>query len=372
MTEWSHTSPAQRIHFGPGSVDRVDEVIREVGGRRVLLVTTNGRLESPAGERLVAKLGRTLAATFDGVRSHVPTTAVQAALGIARDRDVDVVLSFGGGSCADLGKAVCFFVEHESGAPGASYLDRPGLPHVSIPTTYSGAELTAHFGVTEVSTRRKTGAGGPTIAPLAVIYDPVLTVDTPRDVSVQTGMNALAHGVEAAYSAARTPEAEALAIAAIRTITQALPLVSDDPTDLDARTAMLQGAILAGRCLQNSVMGAHHGLAQLLGGRTGMPHGLANALLLAHVVRYNAESVGASITAIGEALGDPGDASGAIDRLRARVGIPGGLERAGVVEEDLEAVARMSEGNSSVRSNPRPVSEADAMGILEAAYPDLD
>jgi len=372
MTEWSHTSPAQRIHFGPGSVDRVSDVIREVGGRRVLLVTTTGRLESNAGAQLVAKLGRTLAATFDGVRSHVPTTAVQAALGIARDRDVDIVVSFGGGSCADLAKAVCFFVEHESGAPGASYVDRPGLPHVSIPTTYAGAELTSHFGVTEVSTRRKTGAGGPTIAPLAVLYDPVLTLDTPRQVSAQTGMNALAHGVEAAYSRARTPEAEALALAAIRTIVAALPAVADDPSDLEARTAMLEGAILAGRSVQNAVMGAHHGLTELLGGRTGMPHGLANALLLAHVLRYNAEAIGGQMGKIGDALGSRDDPAGAIDRLRMRVGIPVGLQRAGVVEEDMEAVARMSEGSSSVQANPRRATEADAMGILEAAYPDLD
>src|SRR5437867_2081515 len=117
--EWSHIGYAQRIHFGPGSVGRVNEVVKAVGGRRVMLVTT--------------------------------------------------------------------------------------------PTTYSGAELTPHSGMTDEGTRRKTGAGGPTIAPIAAIYDPELTIDTPPEVSAQTGMNALAHGVECAYSPSRTPEAEAVA-----------------------------------------------------------------------------------------------------------------------------------------------------------------
>jgi alcohol dehydrogenase class IV len=365
---WTHTGFAQRVHFGAGVLDSLPAVLKEVGGRRVLLVTTKGRLESDDGQRVLKLLGRTLAATYDGVRSHVPTTAVQAALGIARDRDVDSVVSFGGGSCADLGKAVCFFVEQEAGAPGASYVDRPALPHVSIPTTYSGAELTPFFGMTDEASRRKSGAGSPTVAPIAAIYDPVLTLETPADVSAQTGMNALAHGVECAYSPHRTPEAEAVALACIERIAQALPLVVDDPTSLGARTAMLEGAVLGGRCLQNASMGVHHGLAQLMGGRTGIPHGLANALILASVLRFNAAAVADEIRRIGVALGDADDAAGAVDRLRERLGLPDGLAACGVEEEDLDAVARMAEGNGNVRNNPRPVSEDDARMILEDAF----
>ena len=364
---WTHTGYAQRIHFGEGMVDQVSTIVREAGGRRVLLVTTAGRLASPAGERLVARLGRTLAATFDGVRSHVPTTAVQAALGIARDRDVDCVVSFGGGSCADLGKAVCFFVEQEQGTPGASYVDRPSLPHVSIPTTYSGAELTPFFGMTDEATRRKSGAGGPTTAPLAAIYDPALTVDTPVEVSAQTAMNALAHGVEAAYSPRRTPEAEAIAVACVRRVAAALPAVYDDPSSLGARTALLAGAVLGGRCLQNASMGVHHGLSQLVGGRTGMPHGLANALILASALRFNASAAPDVVRLLGIALGADDAASG-VDALRRRVGIDGGLSDHGMSEDDLDAVGRMAEGNANVQANVRPVSEADARAILEDAW----
>ena len=365
---WSHTGFAQRVHFGAGALSSLPSVLKEVGARRVLLITTKGRLQSDAGQTLVRLLGRSLAATYDGVRSHVPTSTVQAALGIARDRDIDSLVSFGGGSCADLGKAVCFFVEQEAGTPGASYVDRPALPHVSIPTTYSGAELTPFFGMTDENTRRKSGGGGPTVAPLAAIYDPELTLDTPVEVSAQTGMNALAHGVECAYSPARTPEAEAIALGCIERIAQALPWVVEEPENLVARSRMLEGAALGGRCLQNASMGVHHGLSQLLGGRTGMPHGLANALLLAHVIRFNADAVPGEIGRIGIVLGNADDAAGAVDALRQRIGLPAGLSDCGVTDEDIEAVARMAEGNPNVRANPRAVTEADAKDILEAAF----
>ena len=369
---WVHTGYAQRIVFGDDAVASVADVVRDVGGRRVLLITTAGRLASEAGQDLVRRLGRSLSTTYDGVRSHVPTDTVQAALGLARDRDADCIVSFGGGSCADLGKAVSFFVEQEAGTPGASYIDRPVLPHVAIPTTYSGAELTPSFGMTDEATRRKSGGGGPTTAPLAAIYDPVLTTDTPARVSAETGMNCLAHGVEAAYSPARTPEAEALALACIERVAAALPLVVEAPDGLAARRVMLEGAVLGGRCLQNATMGVHHGLSQLLGGRTGLPHGLANALLLAASVRYNAEAVpkamGRIALALGAEGGTDGDPVAAIDGLRERLGLPARLSDVGVTEDDLDAVARMAEGNANVRNNPRPVSEADARELLDTCF----
>lgn len=366
---WVHTGYAQRIVFGDDAAAQVADVVKDVGGRRVLLITTAGRLASEAGEDLVRRLGRSLSTTFDGVRSHVPTDTVQAALGMARDRDVDCIVSFGGGSCADLGKAVSFFVEQEAGTPGASYIDRPVLPHVSIPTTYSGAELTPFFGMTDEATRRKSGGGGPTTAPLAAIYDPVLTLDTPPRVSAETGMNCLAHGIEAAYSPARTPEAEALALACIERVAAALPLVVEEPDGLGARRIMLEGAVLGGRCLQNASMGVHHGLAQLLGGRTGLPHGLANAMLLAPCVRFNATTVPKVMGRIALAMGaDERDAVLAVETLRERLGLPGRLSEVGVTEDDLDAVARMAEGNANVRNNPRPVTEADARDLLESCF----
>jgi alcohol dehydrogenase class IV len=222
--------------------------------------------------------------------------------------------------------------------------------------------------MTDPATRQKSGGGGPTIAPIGAIYDPELTTSTPPDVSAQTGMNALAHCVEVVYSPSRTPEAEAIGLAGAHRIFSALPLVVDDPGDVDVRAAMLEGAVLGGRCLQNGSMGVHHGLAQLVGGRTGIPHGLANALILPHVVRFNADAVPDELRRLGAAIGAPDDPAGALAGLVQRLGLPGGLGECGVLPEDIDAVARMSQANHNVRGNPKPVSEDDARAILSAAF----
>jgi len=368
--EWSHTGYAQRVVFGAGAVRRLPDVLKPLGARRVLFVTTAGRAASDDGARVRRALGRAIGSTFAEVTSHVPAPLVQQAVQQARRDAVDAVVSFGGGSCADLGKAVCFFIEQEAGTPGASYADRPALPHISIPTTYSGAELTPFFGMTDPATRQKSGGGGPTIAPIAAVYDPELTLSTPPRVSAETGMNALAHCVEAVWSPRRTPEAEAIALAGAHRIVGALPLVVDDPLDVSARASMLEGAVLGGRALQNASMGVHHGLAQLVGGRTGIPHGLANAVILPHAIRYNQSAVPDAVARIGQAIGvaPGGDVADAVAALAARIGLPERLSECGVGDEDLDAVARLSQSNGSVQANPRPVGEDDARMILEAAF----
>ena len=365
---WTHTSFTQQLIFGPGEVKRLPELLKAIGARRVLFVTTEGRHESDDGERVRSALGSALASTFAEVESHVPVPLVQRAVQQARRDGVDAVVSFGGGSCADLGKAVCFFTEQEAGTPGASFVDRPALPHVSIPTTYSGAELTGGFGMTDPAARQKTGAGGPTITPVGAIYDPELTLSTPARVSAETGMNALAHCVEVVYSPKRTPEAEAIGHAGAKRIFQALPLVVDDPSDIEVRSSMLEGAALAGRCLHNGTMGVHHGLSQLVGGRTGIPHGLANALILPHAMRFNGVAAYDELERLRETIGTSEDAASAVADLVKRLGLPSGLGECGVTLDDLDAVARMSQSNQNVRHNVRPVSEDDAREILAAAY----
>lgn len=365
---WVHTGYAQRIVFGAGGLAQAAEVVEESGGGRIMLVTTEGRAGSEDGRRLVGILGGALAATFTGVRPHVPTSAVEAALELAQSAEVDGIVSFGGGSCADLAKAVCHALDYGHRRSRPSHRARPDVAHVAIPTAYSGAELTPFFGVTDEAARSKSGSGSPTVAPVAVLYDPEVTLSTPPRVSAETGMNCIAHGVEVAYSPSRTPEAEALGLACVSRAAAALPAVVERPDDLAARTAMLVAAMLGGRSLQNATMGVHHGLAQLLGGRTGLPHGLVNAVLLAHAMRFNADAVPDEMRLLGAALDDPDDAPGAVARLVARLGLPARLSACGVTEEDVEAVARASQGSANVGANPRPVSEADARAILEAAY----
>jgi maleylacetate reductase len=363
-----HTAYAQRIVFGPQTVDDVATAVREVGARRVLVITSPRLASSDGGKRIVQRLGRVVAGVFDGAQPHVPTPVVQAAVRAAREAGMDGVVSFGGGSCADLAKAVCWFVEREAGTPGASFVDRPAIAHISVATTYSGASLTPYFAMTDPSTRRKTGGGGPTLTPLAVILDPVQTLDLDPVTSAETGMAALAHGVEVAWSPGRSPEAEVLALACVREVAAALPAVVDDPFDIDARTRMLRASLLGGRALQNAPVGAEHGLVQLAGGRTGAAHGRLHAMLLPAVIRYNRDAVPDELERIGDALGDPEDPAGAVERLRERVGISGSLADCRVTLDDLDAIARMSGGNPSVGANPKPVTEDDAREILSAAY----
>jgi maleylacetate reductase len=365
---WTHTGYAQRLVLGPGAVKQLSDLLRSVGSRRAMLVTTAGRLASDDGERVVRSIGSALASTFAEVTSHAPAPTVQAAVLQARRDGVDAIVSFGGGSCADTGKAVNFFAEQEAGTPGVSWADRPALPHIAVPTTYSGAELTPFFGMTDPHTRQKQGAGGPTCAPVAAVYDVNLTLSTPARVSAETGMNALAHCVEIVWSSSRTPEAEAIALAGAARIVEALPRVVDDPADLDARSRMLEGAALGGRCLQNGTMGIHHGLAQLVGGRTGIPHGLANAIILPHAIRYNEPAVPDAVASIGEAIGAPDGPAEAIAQLVRAMGLPTELSACGVTEDDLDAVARLSQSNFGVQSNPRAVTEDDARAVLQAAF----
>src|SRR5581483_11018513 len=133
-------------------------------------------------------------------------------------------------------------------------------------------------------------------------------------------------------------------------------------------TDMLAAAALGGRALQNATMGVHHGLAQLVGGRTGIPHGLANGIILSHALAFNTSAIGDAAFRIGHALGDEEDPAGAVDRLRERIGLPRHLGDVGMDDDDLDAVVRLAAGNRNVANNPRPVTEDDARFILEAAW----
>jgi len=352
-----HRGSPQRVVFGPQAVDEVPAIVRELGARRVMVVTSAGRAGSDAGQRLVQRLGRAAAGTFTGVVPAVPTNVVQAAAAEARALGVDGVVSFGGGACAEVGKAVCWFMERESAA---------ALAHASIPTTYAGASFTAQFAMTDVGSRRTTGAE--TVAPGAVVCDPVLTLETPGPLSAESGMTALAHGIECAWSQTRSAEAEVLALACVREAAAALPDVVDDPFDIDARSRMLRASVLGGRALLNATPGAVAALARLLAGRAGVGHGLATAVVLAHAVRFTAEAVPDDAARIGDALGDPDDPAGAVDRLRERLGIPASLADCGARLDDIDAVARMSQGQPTIAANPRPMTEDDVRAILAAAF----
>jgi maleylacetate reductase len=261
----------------------------------------------------------------------------------------DGLLAVGGGSAIDLAKAASA---------------ETGFPIVSVPTTYSGAEWTGFFGVRNHDRRIKGGGAGP--QPVGIVYEPRLMLDLPREQSGGTALNALAHCAEALYAAGRNPEAERHALEGARIIGDALPKVLDDGHDLQARTALLEGAQQAGAALASAGLALGHAMAQALGGRFGIAHGAANALCLPPALRFNEPVAGPEIRRFGDALGaddpvarveDLGRASG-FSRLRD-LGVP---------EDELDAVAQAAAVRGGAKANPRPASPAQIAELLREIW----
>ena len=307
-------------------------LLAELGSERPLLVTTRRfeELELPVERR------------FSGVRPHVPAETVAAAGDAAEDADLLVAL--GGGSAVYTGKAV-------SAATG--------LPVVAIPTTYAGAEWTTYFGVRDEERRVKGGGSGARV--VAAVYEPTLTLDLPPAETVGTAMNALAHAAEALYGG---PHADALEGA--RAIGHWLPFAAEDGHDLAARTRLLEGAVHAGTALAERGLFLAHALAQVLGGRYGLPHGAMNALCLAPALRFNQPAVPAAMVLLGEALGREHAIARVVELAQL-----GGFERLrdfGVPGADVSSLAEYVVARAGARANPRPVTAADAAELLRSIW----
>lgn len=313
-------------------IDALDEVLRELGVVRALLVTSErfGALEVP------------VAARYTGVRRHSPLETVAAATAAATD--ADGLVAIGGGSAIDTAKAV-------SAARG--------LPLVAVPTTYAGAEWTEFYGLRDEARRAKTGGAGAQI--VAIVYEPALTLDLPLQETVGSALNALAHAAEALYAG---PLADAGTGA--RLIGAHLPEVAADGRDLAARRALLEGAMHAGRALAERGLFLGHALAQALGGRYGLPHGALNALTLPPALRFNEPVVPEALAALAEALAttDPVARVEALARL-------GGFERLrdlGVPEDELGEVARETAARPGARRNPRPADADEIEELLRSIW----
>jgi maleylacetate reductase len=263
--------------------------------------------------------------------------------------DVDGVLAVGGGSANDTAKA--------ASAAG-------GLPLVSVPTTYSGAEWTPFFGVRDPDRRMRGGGGGAHLA--GIVYDPELTLALPRDVSVGTALNALAHSAEALYHPARTAESDEAAIAGAELIAEALPEVAADGSDLDARTRLLRGAASAGEALGRSGLCLGHAMAQALGGRYGLPHGAMNALCLPAALRFNEPVAADEIERLAQSMGTL-DAPSKVEELAHL----GGFERLrdfGVPEDELDEVAEATVIRAGAKANPRPATGFEVAELFRSIY----
>ena len=285
---------------------------------------------------------------FHGVAGHAPRAAIDAAVAAATASGANGLLALGGGSAIDTAKAV-------SAATG--------LPVISIPTTYSGAEWTTFYGSRDPERRIKDGGGG--AHTIAVLCEPRLTLDLPLGESAGTALNALDHCAEALYGVRRTDESDADALAGATLIAGSLPAVLADGHDLEARTQLLAGAMRAGASLRAGFALAH-ALAQALGGWSGGSHGAFNALCLPPVLRFNAEAAAAPIGRLAGAMG-VGDAASEVERL-ARLG---GIERLrdhGVAEADLPAIAAAAVDRPAAQANPRPVTAQEAEALLRGIW----
>jgi maleylacetate reductase len=322
------------VRWGAGGLDAV---LRELGCARPYL------LASPRQAPLPDHVGRWSSLPTDDIAAVAAETVAAEAGG------ADVLVALGGGSAIDTGKAVSV---------------ETGLPLVSIPTTYSGAEWTPFFGVRDAERRQRGGGSGAHLA--GIVYEPARTLDLPRPETVGTALNALAHCAEALYVQGRNDAADAEALAGARLIGQWLPQVVERPRDLDARTGLLRGACHAGAALAGSMLALGHALAQALGGRYGLPHGAMNALCLPPALRFNAPVAPDAVARLADALGTD-DAPARVEEL-ARLGGFGRLRDFGVPEAELEDVAAAAVVRPGAKANPRPASPAEAAELLRSIW----
>ena len=269
---------------------------------------------------------------------------------VAAARGADGVLAVGGGSAIDLGKAI-------SAATG--------LPLVSVPTTYAGAEWTSYFGVRDPRRRMRGGGGG--AHPVAIVYEPQMTLELPPETSVGTAMNALAHCAEALYVRGHNPAADEHAMAGARLIAEWLPRVVAGPRDREARTELLRGACHGGAALAGSMLALAHAMAQAIGGRYGLPHGTLHGICLPPVLRFNTAFAPDAVARFGEAVGDPRDPASRVESLAALAG-PTRLGALGVPEADLPEVAADAAGRGGNLANPKPASPDEIEQLMRDVY----
>jgi alcohol dehydrogenase class IV len=305
-----------------------------------------------AGKRaidgLVERLEGRWAASFTDVQQHVPVEAAARAVAEAAEADADCLVAMGGGSATGMAKAVA--------------LERPA-PIVAVPTTYAGSEMTPIYGLTGPDGKR-TGRD-PRVLPRTVVYDPALTTGLPAAVTGPSGMNALAHCVEALYAPGANPVTALLAEEGAKVLHRGLPRAVADPASLAARSDALLGAWLAGAALATAGVGIHHQLCHLLGGDYRLPHAELHAVVLPHAVHFVAPAARPQLARLAAGLGVE-DVAGEIWDLGRRLGTPASLAELGLAEAELDRAA--AQAVAKVVQTPRPAGVTELRALLGAAW----
>ncbi len=328
-----HDTLPQRVRFGAGeAAEGVSAEVSDAGATRVMVIS--GRSETGVARRIAGELP--VVTWHDDVVMHVPLDVAERARRVATDSGADLMVSVGGGSATGLAKAVAL---------------TSGLPIVAVPTTYAGSEATDVWGLTEDG--RKTTGRDARVLPRAVVYDATLTLSLPVDLSVASGLNALAHCVDSMWAPRRDPVNAALAVEGARALRRGLPRVVSAPTGLGGREEVLYGAYLAAVAFASAGSGLHHKVCHVLGGMFDLPHARTHAVVLPHVLALNAPYAPEAERRIAAALGAPDAASG-LRALREELAAPRSLRSLGMpaagIEQAVEAIVA-----AAPPDNPAPV-----------------
>jgi alcohol dehydrogenase len=373
--------PRTRVLFGRATMQRTGHLARELGFRRTLIVADPGIIgagHAATAERLLRADGIETA-LFSGFGANPDSAMIEAGRLFAEPLEVDSVLGIGGGSSIDAARAINFVLTNGGAIEdyrGYGKAATPLLPLIAIPTTAgTGSEAQSYAVISDAGSHTKMACGDPTAAARIAILDPELTMTAPRHVTAMSGFDAIAHAVETGVTSRRTAISETFSQQAWRLLNDAFERVLLHPTDLEARATMQVGAHFAGMAIEQSMLGAAHACANPLTARFNIVHGLALAMLLPHVVRWNAEVAMDRYAAL---LGSPRrrardeDAAESLARrledLAATAGLAMTLRDSGVEAAALPELAELAAMQWTGGFNPRPLDAAGALEIYRAAY----
>lgn len=343
--DFIYTANSARIVFGPGSLARVADEIRQLGGTRALVLSTP--FQSEDAERLNRELGGLGAGVYSEAAMHTPVAVTEQAMATYTKVGADCVVALGGGSTIGLGKAIAY---------------RNDAPQIVVPTTYAGSEVTPILGQTENG--MKTTVKDASILPEVVIYDANLTLGLPVGMSMTSGLNAMAHSVEGLYAKDRNPITALMALEGIRGLREALPVIVERPDDVAARSNALYGSWLCGTVLGTVGMALHHKLCHTLGGSFDLPHADTHAIMLPHTAAYNAHAAADVLAPAAELFG--GELGGGLYDFAKSLGAPLALKDLGLAEADLDRAADLAVKNPYW--NPQPVERDAVRELLQRAW----